>query len=115
MTNWQKRQNEKQLRHYSTKRRFNHKVKLKIKASSMQTPRVYQTIPIHHSNLSYSYFRRTAYELKAMLSSCPWKPPQEIEEWLKVNVDKAFYKLGERNEFYFTRIEDAIAFKLRWC
>lgn len=104
MSKWQQKQNKQQLDHYSTKRSFKYKVQLNIKESGI--PFIFGSI----CNISHKHGQSTF----VILNETYWEPPYKIKKWLKENIKEGFYQYGKKNEFCFTRIEDAVAFKLQW-
>ena len=107
MDKWNRKVVETQLNGYSTKRKFNHVVKI----SHKKIP-VFQQGNIFNGGKRLNYHSSFTFWVHI---SHPWTPPEEIKKWLRINIADGYYKFGDdRDEYCFTKVEDAIAFKIYW-
>lgn len=95
---WEEKQYQRQLKHYSPKRTFNHIVDLELEPEQIAFPGIGGTIFI-----SPDWF-----------TPRPWRPDYEMLKWLHDHVGHEYYVCRERGVVAFTKPEDAIAFKLTW-
>lgn len=113
MRNWQEKQYQKQLDHYTPKRLFNYVVDLDL-------PAEYITINNHPAIFiqgSRSNGGRATYlwnNWPITIENPHWRPTGEMTEWLAENIKHGYYMVKDRGVLAFTKPEDAIAFKLMW-
>lgn len=110
---WNKRVSTNQLDIYSTKRKFTHTVTIPSKPTPAPTP----STVFQQNNIINNSGRHIKYlsSIVIRIDYSKWTPPNDIKIWLKENIDDGYYKFGDdKNEYCFTRLEDAIAFKIYW-
>lgn len=106
MKNWQEKQHKKQLEHYRTKRTFNHEIDLEIPPPS--------SIPFIQGNIMNGIRHPYTISISAAWIPQPWKPSNEMTDWLNENIGVGYYICKEYGIVAFTKPEDAMAFKLKW-
>lgn len=94
MMNWNRRNDQKQLDHYSPKRQFRHVVDL---------------------GTGIDAHRRTGKSTMIGITMFFWDMPSDIKSWLNENVGEEYYKVIRHGVVAFNRDTDAMAFKLRWA
>jgi len=115
MRNWQEKQYQKQLEHYSPKRTFNYEVDLEIPPPFIILTGFQQRqISMFISGSKSTIHGRVYPSMNWLLPSPSWKPSGEMMYWLTENIGTDYYMVKDRGILAFTRPEDALAFKLMW-